>query len=321
MTNPTETARELPAAWPPAVRDAFWTAVNAPTYEESTAATLAFAQMLASSAGVAPATAQTAPSRRAGLRDEIAAALREHGMVHLGDQVPADEYECCADVVLAVLPAPASCPDPIECSHEAALGEARETNRRLNYRAQELESELAAYRRAVAQWEISERRTYVPLRTLAMIAKAAGRDIENPQWLLHYQRVEQAEAAIERVRSVVESEAVRGRSALDFRGLIASALMADGATADRAAESAPADTGHAYSNRDRLAAVQQPKEADGARVVAYFHPDIPNVLLCRIHGNRADLDVMPLASENLPNGGVCTECGVDVLIPQQPKEA
>ncbi|KAB1146791.1 hypothetical protein F7R91_14520 [Streptomyces luteolifulvus] len=41
----------------------------------------------------------------ASLRDRIAAVLREHGMVHLGDQVPADEYDCCADAVLAVLPA------------------------------------------------------------------------------------------------------------------------------------------------------------------------------------------------------------------------
>jgi hypothetical protein len=40
-------------------------------------------------------------------------------------------------------------------------------------------------------------------------------------------RAEKAEAAIERVRSVLESEAVVGRSALDYRGLITSALMAD----------------------------------------------------------------------------------------------
>lgn len=35
-----------------------------------------------------------------------------------------------------------------------------------------------------------------------------------------------AEAAVERVRAVLETEAVVGRSALDYRGLIASALMA-----------------------------------------------------------------------------------------------
>ena len=85
-----------------------------------------------------------------------------------------------------------------------ALDDLYETNRRLNYRAQQLESELAAYRRAVAQWEINEHRTYVPLRTLAVIAKAAGRNIETPQWLLHYQRVEQAEAAVARVRALAE---------------------------------------------------------------------------------------------------------------------
>ena len=45
------------------------------------------------------------PADQTALRDRIAAAMREHGMVHLGDQVPADEYECCADAVLAVLPA------------------------------------------------------------------------------------------------------------------------------------------------------------------------------------------------------------------------
>jgi hypothetical protein len=51
MTQPTDAAGALPADWPPAVRAAFWTAVNAPTYDESAAATLAFAQLL-----TAPAT-------------------------------------------------------------------------------------------------------------------------------------------------------------------------------------------------------------------------------------------------------------------------
>jgi hypothetical protein len=87
---------------------------------------------------------------------------------------------------------------------EAERDEARATNQRLNYRAQQLESELAAYRRAVAQWEINDRSTYVPLRTIAAIAKAAGRDIETPRWLMHYQRVEQAEAALARVQALAD---------------------------------------------------------------------------------------------------------------------
>ena len=30
----------------------------------------------------------------------VSRALREHGMVHLGDLVPADEYDCCAQVAI-----------------------------------------------------------------------------------------------------------------------------------------------------------------------------------------------------------------------------
>jgi hypothetical protein len=82
---------------------------------------------------------------------------------------------------------------------------ARATNRRLNLRAQKLESELATYRRAVDQWDVSERGTYVPLRTIAQIAKAAGRNIENPRWLLHYQRIEQAETALARITAYLDS--------------------------------------------------------------------------------------------------------------------
>lgn len=78
------------------------------------------------------------------------------------------------------------------------LATARETNQRLNYEKQRLESELAAYRRAVGQWEISETGTYVPLRTLAVIAKAAGLNVPE-RWELHYERVERAEAELRRV--------------------------------------------------------------------------------------------------------------------------
>lgn len=78
------------------------------------------------------------------------------------------------------------------------LAEARATNQRLNRRTQELESELAAYRRAVADWEISEQGAYVPLRTLAMIAKAAGLEVPE-RWELHYERVERLEAELRRM--------------------------------------------------------------------------------------------------------------------------
>jgi len=63
----------LPVEWAPAVRDAFWTAVNAPTYEESTAATLAFAQLL------------PAPADRATVCADIADTV-EH--MQIGDEDP-----------------------------------------------------------------------------------------------------------------------------------------------------------------------------------------------------------------------------------------
>ena len=59
-----------------------------------------------------------------------------------------------------------------------------------------------------------------------------------------------------------------------------------------------------------------------AGVVAYRNPDRPGVLLCREHG-YAWAGLVPLASEDLPDGGTCTHgdpadpsdvCGRDVLI-------
>lgn len=83
------------------------------------------------------------------------------------------------------------------------LATARATNQRLNYEKQRLESELAAYRRAVRQWEVSERGTYIPHSSLRVIGNACGVDILGTvRHLKHFERVEQAEAAIERVRRI-----------------------------------------------------------------------------------------------------------------------
>jgi hypothetical protein len=93
-----QTAAQPPAHWSEALQGAFWTAVNAPTYEESTAATLAFAQLL------------TAPADRAALRDRIAEALYERERPprdpHWPKAFAADRevFEAMADAVLAVLP-------------------------------------------------------------------------------------------------------------------------------------------------------------------------------------------------------------------------
>ncbi|MCX4405918.1 MULTISPECIES: hypothetical protein [unclassified Streptomyces] len=108
--DPTDTARHLPADWPPAVCDAFWTAVNAPTYGESAAATLAFAQMLA-----------PPPVILSDLRDRIAEALYttrrtdyEGAANHREHRYDARCALCAGDVdaltaaLLVVLPDPAA---------------------------------------------------------------------------------------------------------------------------------------------------------------------------------------------------------------------
>jgi hypothetical protein len=55
--------------------------------------------------------------------------------------------------------------------------------------------------------------------------------------------------------------------------------------------------------------------ASDPEVVAYRDPDRPAVLLCRAHGGGY-WELIPVASEDLPDGGLCTwtDCGADVLI-------
>lgn len=60
MTNP-ETADQPPAHWPEELRAAFWTAVNAPTYDESAAATLHLVRQLAGTVAEAEATQWPGP--------------------------------------------------------------------------------------------------------------------------------------------------------------------------------------------------------------------------------------------------------------------
>ncbi|GHG15320.1 hypothetical protein ACFFSH_39325 [Streptomyces filamentosus] len=77
------------------------------------------------------------------------------------------------------------------------------TIQRLNRRAQEAESKVACYQRAVAQWDVNERGTYIPHASLAAIGRAAGTDIlGSVRHLRHFTRVEQAETAIARVRAL-----------------------------------------------------------------------------------------------------------------------
>ncbi|CAM5591120.1 hypothetical protein [Streptomyces purpurascens] len=57
-------------------------------------------------------------------------------------------------------------------------------------------------------------------------------------------------------------------------------------------------------------------EEPGPDVVAFHDPERPTALWCRKHGARW-WGLTGLTSDDLPDGGVCGECGVDVLIPQE----
>lgn len=81
------------------------------------------------------------------------------------------------------------------------LAQARETVRRLNYRAQQAESTVATITRAARDWQFTERGTYMPLRSLAAIARVAGRPVPDGRFELHYQRVEHLQAELDRTRA------------------------------------------------------------------------------------------------------------------------
>ncbi|MEV7140732.1 hypothetical protein [Streptomyces tauricus] len=61
------------------------------------------------------------------------------------------------------------------------------------------------------------------------------------------------------------------------------------------------------------------KEPDGNRIVAYRSP-LPGALsvYCTRHTSELGDGALPLTSDDLPDGGMCAGCGVDVLIPQGP---
>jgi hypothetical protein len=69
-------------------------------------------------------------------------------------------------------------------------------------------------------------------------------------------------------------------------------------------------------------AQQQSTEADGDRIVAY-RSALPGAwsVYCTRHTDDLGDGAMPLTSEDLPDGGLCAQCGADVLIQQQPAGA
>lgn len=131
------------------------------------------------------------PADQTALRDRIAAIVAPFFANFCNEEAAMVNAQ---EVAAAVLPA--------TTDQTADLETARATNQRLNREKQQLESELAAYRRAVGQWEVSERGTYIPHSSLRAIGLASGKDIlGSVRHLKHFERVEQAEAEVERLRA------------------------------------------------------------------------------------------------------------------------
>ena len=87
-----------------------------------------------------------------------------------------------------------------------ALDQLYATVQRLTRRAQAAESENAVYRRAIAQWDVSDRGTYIPHASLVAIGRAAGTDVlGSVRHLKHFERVEQAEAALAAFKDRIEA--------------------------------------------------------------------------------------------------------------------
>jgi hypothetical protein len=301
--DPTDTARHLPADWPPAVCDAFWTAVNAPTYGESAAATLAFAQMLA-----------PPPVVSSDLRDRIAEALYttrrtgyEGAANHREHRYDARCALCAGDVdaltaaLLAVLPDPAA--------DRAAI---------LTEGADELDAYIARYRSpSIANWTgavafLRRLAAEVQPTTEAHPAEHSWRaELHDPlanEWApgTRYVGRDRAVNALAHARSVGPT----WRDGTPTRRRLVRATTT---------YTVEPDTEPAAGARQDGAQTQV--EPD---VVAYRYRHGPS-LRCLAHPPRG-LDAgayEPVTSEDLPDGGTCTfaslgdVCGVDVLIPQK----
>lgn len=91
-----------------------------------------------------------------------------------------------------------------ETAIAAELAEARATNRRLNHRAQAAASRWAQVESAVGDWQASEQGTYIPLRSLIVLAKLVGKPFDGERYVSHRQRVEELEATVDRLHHLLE---------------------------------------------------------------------------------------------------------------------
>jgi len=87
----------------------------------------------------------------------------------------------------------------------AELAEARQTIQKLNRRAQAAESVAERYARAIRDWRVSEKGTYVPYESLKEIGALAGVEIlPHVRYMQRFENARQAEEFIERIYALLE---------------------------------------------------------------------------------------------------------------------
>ncbi|MBD3004730.1 hypothetical protein [Streptomyces sp. 5-10] len=139
-----------------------------------------------------------------GLRDDLWQRIVGAYYLRFENDGHPEDSEAAADEAMAIVQ-----PELNRLSTRAETAEidrdrARATSRRLNRRVQEAESKLAAYERAVAEWQVDDRGTYVPLHSLAAIARTAGLDVDQDRFEMHYQRMEELTVRAEKGEAEVK---------------------------------------------------------------------------------------------------------------------
>jgi hypothetical protein len=258
-----------------------------------------------SSVGQAPATDQTV------LRDAVRRALCEadgFGFAWGTDMLEPDEYGEVADAVLAVLPTPTD--------RAAVLREAADHLGRMDYDTDSTDYGYDTYRDA---WNGGVMDGAEKLRRLADEAAVPGRTTDETAG-----ETEFTESVIYEV--VGDWGVDSAESAEGARAAVAKWLRAYpkcGAYAQQRVYREYPDGSEYYGPWTDLPAVggaQQPKDAAAAQVIAYGTMD-GRTLLCPDHApdNTVGTGLLPFEIDDLEDGGICTVCGVDVLIPQQPE--
>jgi hypothetical protein len=228
-----------------------------------------------------PKADSKAAANRAALRDRIAAAVQPLLMDTLPKPIAAVRADEVADQVLAVLPAPAD--------------------------------RAAVLRDAVRRIEDGE---LLPDRGLRF---RRGAD-----WVLDALRRLAAEAAAPGVGAAADTTPAGERPRCTYCGLphdltpsMALACASIRAMVDTVAPAEPGPVVPAQPGNDTPVVAYRSHSGSLLRCLTHA-PDQTSVASGAFH---------PVTADDLPDGGICTyrapgvECGVDVLIPQQPKEA